>query len=156
MKKKELIAEQESILETIDQLSHMEIIISNYEHIDVVSFCFLIHSILYEEENIEMAPTEQSILNFRNENRRRLDREYFSFIMDVKKLVAKNNEPTSEATRACTTKLMKLKHETLKRLEADDIPLPEVAEEENILNPFSEKERKFLEEAIQYMSSLCN
>ncbi|MGE7625540.1 MerR family transcriptional regulator [Viridibacillus sp. NPDC096237] len=84
-KKRELIAEQERIRQTIDQLDHMKTIISGYEIIDVKLFCFIIHSILFEEENLnEYSQVKDSIHNFRSEERVNLDKEYFSlFITSV-------------------------------------------------------------------------
>lgn len=81
------MAEQERILRTIDQLDYMKTIISGYETIDVKLFCFIIHSILFEEENFnEYGQVEGSIHNFKSEERANLDKEYFSMFMELKNL----------------------------------------------------------------------
>lgn len=49
-KKRELIAEQERIRQTIDQLDHMKTIISGYEKVDIKLFSFIIHSILLKRK----------------------------------------------------------------------------------------------------------
>ncbi|OMI06945.1 MerR family transcriptional regulator, partial [Bacillus paralicheniformis] len=77
-KKRELIAEQERIRQTIDQLDHMKTIISGYEKVDIKLFSFIIHSILFEEENFnEYSQAKGSIHNFRSSERANLDKEYF-------------------------------------------------------------------------------
>lgn len=154
-KKRELIAEQERIRQTIDQLNHMETIISGYEKIDVKLFCFIIHSILFEEENLnEYNQVKNSIHNFRSEERVILDKEYFSLFMNLKKLVANETNPESDEALRFIKQLVALSNQTLSKIETAEIKSTDQYDEPNILNPFTEEERTFLKNAFAYMSKL--
>ncbi|GIN93877.1 MerR family transcriptional regulator [Siminovitchia terrae] len=155
LKKRELIAEQERIHQTIDQLDHMKTIISGYEKIDVKLFCFIIHSILLEEENLnEYSQIKGSIHNFRSEERVNLDKEYFSLFMNLKKLVANETNPKSDEALKLTKHLVALSNQTLSMIETAEIKSMDQYDEPNILNPFTEEERTFLNNAFVYMSKL--
>ncbi len=81
MFKKALLAEQEKIQQTIDQLNHMFAILENQQKVYTSIFCFIIHSILWEEENLdELNQIENSIYNFRSNERLDLDKEYFQYL----------------------------------------------------------------------------
>lgn len=154
-KKRELIAEQERIRQNIDQLDHMKAIISGYEKIDVKLFCFIIHSILFEEENLnEYSQVKGSIHNFRNEERVNLDKEYFSLFMNLKKLVANEINPESDEALMFIKQLVALSNQTLSKMETEEINLANQYDEPNILNPFTEEERTFLKNAFAHMSKL--
>jgi len=154
-KKRELIAEQERIRQTIDQLNHMETIISGYEKIDVKLFCFIIHSILFEEENLnEYSQVKDSIHNFRSEERVILDKEYFSLFMNLKKLVANETNPESDEALRFIKQLVALSNQSLSKIETAEIKSTDQYDEPNILNPFTEEERTFLKNAFAYMSKL--
>jgi len=154
-KKRELTAERERISQTIDQLDHMETIISGYEKIDVKLFCFIIHSILFEEENLnEYSQIKDSIHNFRSEERVILDKEYFSLFMNLKKLVANETNPESDKALRFIKQLVALSNQTLSKIETAEINSTDQYNEPNILNPFTEEERTFIENAFGYMSRL--
>lgn len=154
-KKKELIAEQERIRQTIDQLNHMETIISGYEKIDIKLFCFIIHSILFEEENFnKYSQIKGSIHNFRSKERANLDKEYFSMFMELKRLVASETNPESNEALIYIKQLAALYNQTLSKVEPFEANSTNQFEQLNILNPFTEKERIFLKNAITYMSKL--
>ncbi|MEZ2719767.1 MerR family transcriptional regulator [Niallia circulans] len=154
-KKRELIAEQERIRQTIDQLDHMESVISGYEKIDIKLFSFIIHSILFEEENFnEYINAKGSIHNFRSEERATLDKEYFSMFMDLKNLIANEINPESDEALKFIKQLIALSNQTLSKVEATEIKSTIHEEEPNILNPFSEEEKVFLKNAFTYMSKL--
>ncbi|MGF9993197.1 MerR family transcriptional regulator [Bacillus mycoides] len=154
-KKRELIAEQERIRQTIDQLDHMKTIISGYKKIDVKLFCFIIHSILFEEENLnEYSQVKGSIHNFRSEERANLDREYFSLFMDLKKLIANETNPESNEALKYIKQLTALYNQTLSKMETVEIKSMDQFNQPNILNPFTEEERTFLKNAFAYMSKL--
>lgn len=152
-KKRELLAEQEKIRQTMDQLNHMEKIILDYEEIDVKLFCFVIYSILFEEENLyESSQIKNSIHNFRSEERVHLDKEYFSLFMDLKKLVANKTNPQSGAAFQFMEQLVALSDRTLSKVEATGIKSLIQSNELNIFNPFTEEERTFLENAFTFKS----
>ncbi|MED3383304.1 MerR family transcriptional regulator [Bacillus subtilis] len=154
-KKRELIAEQERIRETIEQLNHMETIITGYGEIDVKLFCFIIHSIMFEEENLnEYSQAKGSIHNFRSEDRVNLDKEYFSVFMKLKKLVANETNPESNEALKYIKQLVALHNQTLSKIETAEIKSTDQFEQPNILNPFTEKEMTFLKSAFAYMSKL--
>ncbi|WP_226530650.1 MerR family transcriptional regulator [Metabacillus niabensis] len=154
-KKKELIAEQERIRETIEQLNHMNTIISGYEEIDVKLFCFIIHSIIFEEENLnEYSQAKGSIHNFRNEERVKLDKEYFSLFMDFKKIIANGTNPESKEALKYIKQLMALYNQTLSKIETVEIKSTHQFDQPNILNPFTEEEITFLKNAFSHMSKV--
>lgn len=154
-KKRELIAEQERIRQIIDQLDHMKTIISGYEKIDIKLFSFIIHSILFEEENFnEYSQAKGSIHNFRSDERATFDKEYFSLFMDLKKLVANEINPESDEALKFIKQLVALSNQTLSKIETAEIKSTVQYDEPNILNPFTEEERTFLKNAFAYMSKL--
>lgn len=154
-KRRELIAELERIRQTIDQLDHMKTIISGFEKIDVKLFCFIIHSILFEEENLaEYSQVKGSIHNFRSEERVKLDKEYFSLLIDLKKLTANETNPESDEALNFIEQLVALSNRTLSKIETSEMKLMDQYDEPNILNPFTEEERAFLKNAYAYMSKL--
>lgn len=154
-KKRELIAEQERIRQTIDQLNHMETIILGYEKIDIKLFCFIIHSILFDEENLnEYSQVKDSVHNFRNEERVILDNEYFSLFMNLKKLVANETNPESDEALRFIKQLVALSDQTLSKIETAEMKSTDQYDEPNILNPFNDEERTFLKNAFAYMSKL--
>lgn len=154
-KERELIAEQERIRQTIDQLDHMKTIISGYEKIDIKLFSFIIHSILFEEENFnEYSQANGSIHNFRSDERATFDKEYFSLFTDLKKLVANETNPESDEALKFIKQLVALSNQTLSKIETAEIKSMVQYDELNILNPFTEEERTFLKNAFVYMSKL--
>lgn len=151
-KKKMLIAEQERISCTIKQLEHMETIIENYNMIDVKLFCFIIHSILFEEENFdEYSHLKGSIHNFQSEARVELDRDYFSLFMDVKTIVANGTNPKSDVALNLVKQLANLTNQTLSKIKTPEKMSTIQYDELNILNPFTEEEQSFLKNAFSYM-----
>lgn len=152
-KKRELMAELEKIQQTIDQLDHMQTIISGYGIIDVTLFCFMIHSILFDEENLhEQSQVKDSIHDFKSTERIQLDKEYFALFMNLKKLVADEVNPESDEALAFIKQLAALSDKTLSMLGSEQIHLANKLDEPNILHPFTEEERAFLENAFAYMS----
>lgn len=153
-KKRELVVELERIRQNIDQLNHMESIISAHEKIDVKLFCFIIHSILFEEENLnEYSKIKDSIHNFRSEERLNLDKEYFSFFMNLKRLVANETNPESDEALKFIKSLVALSNQTLSKIDTAEIKSTHLYDEPNILNPFTEEEKNFLKSAFTYMST---
>ncbi|MBR8662868.1 MerR family transcriptional regulator [Bacillus paralicheniformis] len=154
-KKRELIAEQERIHQTIDQLDHMKTIISGYEKVDIKLFSFIIHSILFEEENFnEYSQAKGSIHNFRSSERANLDKEYFSLFMDLKELIANETNPESDEALKFIKQLVDISNRTLLKIDTAEIESTVQYNEPNILNPFTEEERAFLKNAFAYMSKL--
>ncbi|MCY9124732.1 MerR family transcriptional regulator, partial [Bacillus inaquosorum] len=71
-------------------------ILENQQKVYTSIFCFIIHSILWEEENLdELNQIENSIYNFRSNERLDLDKEYFSVFTKLKSLVIENVSPQS-------------------------------------------------------------
>lgn len=151
-KKRELIAEQERILQMIDQLDHMTKIITGYEKIDVKLFCFIIHSILFEEENLNEAQEKGSIHNFRSEARVKIDKAFFSMFMQLKKLVENDISPESEEAFHFCSQLTNLTNEMLSTMEMAELKSALPFDEFNILNPLTDEESTFLKDAFAYMS----
>ncbi|WP_245799514.1 MULTISPECIES: hypothetical protein [Sporosarcina] len=136
-------------------MNHMETIISGYEKIDAKLFCFIIHSILFEEENLnEYSQVKDSIHNFRSEERVVLDKGYFSLFMALKKLVANETNPESDEALRFIKQLVALSNQTLSKIETAEINSMDQYDEPNILNPFTGEERTFLKNAFAYMSKL--
>lgn len=152
-KKRELLAEQMRIQQTIDQLEHMNCIISDHDQLDLKLFCFILHSILWEEENLdESIQSDCSIHNFRNKERVRLDKEYFSLLMELKQLAANNADPESEEAFTFMKKFVSLYKQMLSKIDKNDLQ----TESHNILNPFTKEEQLFLKNAFSYVSKLEN
>ena len=154
-KKRELIAEQERIQQTIAQLDHMDTIIANQQFVDLRVFCFILHSILWEEENLdEYNQIENSIYNFRSAERVILDREYFSLFTDLKQLATNKVNPDSNEAQAFIKKFVALYKQTLSKIENIKIESTNQSEQPNILDPFTEEERIFLKSAFDFVSKL--
>jgi len=154
-KQRELIAEQDKISQILDQINRMKTIISDHEKIDVKLFCFVIYSILFEEENIKAySQIEDSVHNFRSEKRVHLDKEYFSLFMHLKELVANKTNPKSDQALSLIKQLVDLSSETLSKIVSDKFKSMDLADEHNILNPFTEEEKIFLKNAFAHLSTL--
>ncbi|MGG4195031.1 MULTISPECIES: MerR family transcriptional regulator [unclassified Paenibacillus] len=153
-KKKELIAEQERIQLMIDQLDHMGTIISNHPIIDLRLFCFIVHSILWEEEHIESHNLEGNpIYNFRNEERAELDRKYFALLTELKQLIASQVSPDSGEAQSFMQRFMELYEYTVAKISPASVAQADApTDQSNILIPFTEEEQEFLIEAFQVMS----
>ncbi|NEZ40582.1 MerR family transcriptional regulator [Paenibacillus alvei] len=155
-KKKELLAEQERIQLMLDQLNHMDTIICHHPIIDLRLFCFIVHSILWEEEHLETHNLGGNpIHNFRNEARAELDRKYFALLTDMKQLVASQASPDSEEAQRFMQRFMELYEYTIAKISsASAAKADPPTDHSNILVPFTEEEQEFLKEAFQVMS--CN
>ncbi|MGG0811526.1 MerR family transcriptional regulator [Paenibacillus alvei] len=155
-KKKELLAEQERIQLMLDQLDHMDTIICHHPIIDLRLFCFIVHSILWEEEHLETHNLGGNpIHNFRNEARAELDRKYFALLTDMKQLVASQASPDSEEAQRFMQRFMELYEYTIAKISsASAVKADPPTDHSNILVPFTEEEQEFLKEAFQVMS--CN
>lgn len=153
-KKKELIAEQERIQLMIDQLDHMGTIISNHPIIDLRLFCFIVHSILWEEEHIESHNLEGNpIYNFRNEERAELDRKYFALLTELKQLIASQVSPDSGEAQRFMKRFMELYEYTVAKISPASVAQANApTDQSNILIPFTEEEQVYLIEAFQVMS----
>ncbi|EPY07289.1 MerR family transcriptional regulator [Paenibacillus sp. E194] len=155
-KKKELLAEQERIQLMMDQLDHMGTIISDHPIIDLRLFCFIVHSILWEEEHLEPHSVQgNSIYNFRKAERVELDRTYFSLITELKQFVANQVNPASYESQSFMKRFMELYEYTLSKIDSSSQAKPDSpAKHANILVPFTEEEQHFLMEAFQVMTRL--
>lgn len=155
-KKKELLVEQERIQLMLDQLDHMDTIICHHPIIDLRLFCFIVHSILWEEEHMETHNLGGNpIHNFRNEARAELDRKYFALLTDMKQLVASQASPDSEEAQRFMQRFMELYEYTIAKISsASAAKADPPTDHSNILVPFTEEEQEFLKEAFQVMS--CN
>lgn len=132
----------------------MEKIIDSYEHIDVMLFCFIIHSILYEEEHIPIKHNKSdSVFNVQNDVRIQLDKEYFKLLNELKEFVANNVDPTSSKALRWATKVSQLKNKTVNMMHNVGVGLPKIPEKENILRPFTKNEEFFMKKALQHLSS---
>ena len=155
-KKRELLAQLEEIQRTIDQLDHMDTIISDQEHVDLSVFCFILHSILWEENNYtQYHQIENSILNITSVERIELDKEYFSLFSDLKQLVANKVSSESKQAMAFMQRLITLQQQTFSKIEGLEIESKNQTEQQNILDPFTEEERIFLESAFAMMTTGC-
>lgn len=151
-KKKQLTAELERIQEMIDQLNHMDTIISNEDSVDIRSFCFIMHSILWEEVNLDENIRDQhEIYNFRDPERLKLDQEYYSLFSRIRHLVMSKVSPESEEALKCMRKLLFLHKQTLIKIAKLQEEAPE-AETFNILDPFTDEEKVFIKDAMHMMS----
>lgn len=151
-KRKQLTAELERIQEIIDQLNHMDTIISNEDSVDIRSFCFIMHSILWEEENLdEIKRNQHKIYNFRDPERLKLDQEYYSLFSRIRHLVMSKVSPESEEALECMRKLLFLHKQTLIKMAKLHEEAPE-AETFNILDPFTDEEKVFIKDAMHMMS----
>lgn len=154
-KRKQLLAEQERIQEMIDQLNHMDAIISNEETVDIKSFCFIIHSILWEEEHMDEKNREQhSIFNFREPERLELDREYYGLITKIRHLVMLKTSPETEEALDCMRRLVFLHQATLIKIAKLQEEGPDQTETSNILDPFTDEEKAFIKEAMRKLAEL--
>lgn len=155
-KKKELLAEQERIQLMLDQLDHMDTIIRHHPIIDLRLFCFILHSILWEEEHMETHNIGGNpIHNFRDESRAELDRKYFALITEMKDLVANQVSPDSDEAQGFIRRFMDLYEYTVAKINPasgeQSALLSGQTEQSNILVPFTEEEQQFLMEALQAM-----
>lgn len=151
-KRKQLTAELERIQDMIDQLNHMDMIISNENPVDIRSFCFIMHSILWEEENLDENKRDQyKIYNFRDPERFKLDQEYYSLFSRIRHLVMSKTSPESEEALECMRRLMFLHKQTLIKMAKLQEDAPE-AETFNILDPFTDEEKVFIKDAMRMMS----
>ncbi|MBX4150685.1 MerR family transcriptional regulator [Paenibacillus sp. FSL W7-1279] len=151
-KRKQLTAELERIQDMIDQLNHMDMIISNENSVDIRSFCFIMHSILWEEENLdENKRNLYKIYNFRDPERFKLDQEYYSLFSRIRHLVMSKTSPESEEALECMRRLMFLHKQTLIKMAKLQEDAPE-AETFNILDPFTDEEKVFIKDAMRMMS----
>lgn len=151
-KRKQLTAELERIQEMIDQLNHMDTIISSEDSVDIRSFCFIMHSILWEEENLDKNKRDQhKIYNFRDPERLKLDQEYYSLFSRIRHLVMSKVSPEGEEAQECMRKLLFLHKQTLIKMAKLQEEAPE-AETFNILDPFTDEEKVFIKDAMHMMS----
>ncbi|MCY7758130.1 MerR family transcriptional regulator [Bacillus inaquosorum] len=155
-KKKQLLAEQEKIQQTIDQLNHMFAILENQQKVYTSIFCFIIHSILWEEENLdELNQIENSIYNFRSNERLDLDKEYFSVFTKLKSLVIENVSPQSNEAQLFIKDFVALNRKTLLKIKnsKDNVINFNKKDQINILDPLTEKEKLFIKEAFALISN---
>lgn len=151
-KRKQLTAELERIQDMIDQLNHMDMIISNENSVDIRSFCFIMHSILWEEENLdENKRNLYKIYNFRDPERFKLDQEYYRLFSRIRHLVMSKTSPESGEALECMRRLMFLHKQTLIKMAKLQEDAPE-AETFNILDPFTDEEKVFIKDAMRMMS----
>jgi DNA-binding transcriptional MerR regulator len=151
-----LVAEQEKIQQTIDQLNHMFAILENQQKVYTSIFCFIIHSILWEEENLdELNQIENSIYNFRSNERLDLDKEYFSVFTKLKSLVIENVSPQSEEAQLFIKDFVALNRKTLLKIKnsKDNVINFNKKDQLNILDPLNEKEKLFIKEAFALISN---
>jgi len=137
--KTELLARQEEISHTIQQLERMQTFILEEEQVDLKLFCFMIHSALWEEENLEdFLKTEDGSYPIHSSKRESLDNTFYQLFLQFKQLAASNASPYSEQARKLAKQIKKQTSSLM--IVLPDHPVPS----ENLLNPFTENEQSLL------------
>lgn len=152
VKKKELIAQLEETKRTIDQLTHIHTAISDHPQVDLSVFCFILHAIIWEENNLlEYHQINSSICNYNNIERVELDKKYFALFTELKQLVASETSPDSYQATTFIKKLVTLQSLTLEKTKGLEVNPRDQTEPPNILDPFTEEERIFIKHAFAFM-----
>ncbi len=147
-KTRELLAQQQEIQRTINQLKHMKNIIVDKQHIDLNLFCFVLYAIIWEEENIESySDGKDSLYNLTNKERLEFDKTYFDFFTRIKHLVASEHSPDSKEAQ----ELIGLIIESINKIVAPQEQNSGISLSDNdVFNPLTNEEITFLKKAKQY------
>ncbi|CAM4272720.1 hypothetical protein BAMA_20590 [Bacillus manliponensis] len=151
-KKKELLAKRAEIEKMIEQLDHMETMIEDRECVDISIFCFIIHSIIWEEAHLDdFAYLKESVYDsITAQKRKEIDKNFFHLYTEVKVHVANEVSPSSLQAQQLIKEIM----ENVKQLSLFDKEKSSLAKvkDTNIYNPFTKEEASFLQEALIYFT----
>ncbi|MGG3925165.1 MerR family transcriptional regulator [Metabacillus fastidiosus] len=148
-KKKELTSQLEELERTINQLDHMDTVITDQQHVDLRIFCFIIHSIIWEEKYLdEYNDIKKSMYNLTHIERAELDKKYFELFTEIKELVSRMENPASIRAQTLIQKLIQFSEQTISNtIERQSI---KSFNHLDLLDPFTTEEREFLKEATSF------
>jgi DNA-binding transcriptional MerR regulator len=132
--------ERNSIEKTISAVYHIKTVTSNHQNIDLRLFCFVLYSLLWNERE-KHSQSELFIQSFTEEERKKLDQQYFTLYTELKYLAAKDLSPSSSQARQLYSNIQDLISRTIIE---DKFSPTSLAISNEIFNPFTEKELRFL------------
>lgn len=138
--------ERDSIEKTISALYHIKTVTSNHQNIDLRLFCFVLYSLLWDERE-KHSESELPIQNFTEEERKKLDQQYFTLYTELKYLSEKDISPSSSQARKLYSNMQDLVNRTIVGDKFSPTPL---AISNEIFNPFTEKELSFLKSLTKH------
>ncbi|RLL43790.1 MerR family transcriptional regulator [Oceanobacillus piezotolerans] len=147
-KKQKCIEEIEEIQKTVEKLNMMNAVINGNKEIDVSIFCFILYSMIWEEQHYDANKFE--LIN--PEERIEMNKTYFNLFLELKQLVNKKIPYHSPETQD----LMKKIHVTL----SDTLSLqietvrPSSVNDFELYNPFTEEEKEYLKKAYEFASKM--
>ncbi|MGG3887975.1 MerR family transcriptional regulator [Metabacillus fastidiosus] len=146
-KKKEITSQLEELERTINQLDHMDTVIIDQQHVNLRIFCFIIHSIIWEEKYLaEYNDIRKSMYNLTHIERAELDKKYFELFTEIKELVSSKENPASIRAQTLIQQLIQLSEQTISNtIDGQSI---KSFNHLNLLDPFTNGEREFLKEAM--------
>ncbi|MED4454510.1 TipAS antibiotic-recognition domain-containing protein [Metabacillus fastidiosus] len=148
-KRKELTSQLEELERMINQLDHMDTVITDQQHVDLRIFCFIIHSVVWKEKYLDdYDDIKKSMYNLTHIERAELDKKYFELFTEIKELVSSKENPASDPARTLVQKLIQLSEQTISNtIERQSI---KSFNHLNLLDPFTNGEREFLKAAMHF------
>lgn len=138
--------ERESIEKTISALYHIKTVTSNHQNINLRLFCFVLYSLLWDDRE-KHSKSELFIQNFTEKERTKLDQQYFTLYTELKYLAEKDISPSSSQARHLYSNMQDLVKRTII---GDKFSPTSLAISNEIFNPFTEKELRFLKSLTKH------
>src|SRR5699024_7552354 len=145
-KREEILEEIDEKKKTVEKLNVMSEVIHGRDYIYLDIFCFIVYAMIWEEEN--KAELDGALPFLQRDERVKLDKEYFDIYVELKQFASKEVPFFSEKAQNLIRRLEKVVANTLS---IDKHPVhKDINLNIDLYNPFSEKEKRFIENAYNY------